>query len=128
MATLNARKLPIDPLYKIKTKQPTEPDQPPKCTFTSEKVEDTFQEYAKLELADEFKKSVCCTLEVGFDQKYTTWTLLYILKLIYSSAVNNKPAKYFEFPSGFSTRFQVERYAIPEVMFNPKYIRKAEVN
>lgn len=46
--------------------------------------------------------------------------------MILFSAVNNKPAKYYEFPSGYSTRFQTERYIIPELMFNPKLIRKAE--
>lgn len=71
LSAFQSRKIQIDPMYKIKSKQKVEPDQPPKFTMhTDIQVEQSFEEFARLEVADDFKKSLCCTLEIGYDQKY----------------------------------------------------------
>jgi hypothetical protein len=37
--------------------------------------------------------------------------------------MSQRPQKPFEFPDGYNNSFGAERYRVPEIMFNPNYIR-----
>lgn len=37
--------------------------------------------------------------------------------------MNQRPQKPFEFPDGYNNSFGAERYRVPEIMYNPRYIR-----
>lgn len=41
--------------------------------------------------------------------------------------MNQRPQKPFEFPDGYNNSFGAERYRVPEIMFNPRYIRLVSV-
>ena len=58
----------------------------------------------KLRLVEDFKESVCQVSEMAY--KATELAL--------------RPARYYEFPTGYNHGFLAERYRIPEVLFQPK--------
>lgn len=60
----------------------------------------------------EFKESVSQVSEVPYDEHL----------------MSQRPQKPFEFPDGYNNSFGAERYRVPEIMFNPNYIRLVKWN
>ncbi len=111
VALLEKRNVAMHPQYVVKRKEPVELDKPP--SFTPNTIADihpSFHRYAVHKMIHDFKQTVCNTLEVPLDL----------------NAINGRPAKPYEFPSGFNTFFRAERYYIPELMFNPRLSGSAE--
>ncbi|RCI01538.1 NuA4 histone acetyltransferase subunit [Rhizopus stolonifer] len=89
----------ITPRYKIAKKTPVELDQPPQIELRAcEGLRDSFDAYQTTRVINEYKETVCQVSDVTFDEG---------------------PKKLFEFPDGYQHQFGLERYKVPELLFQP---------
>ncbi|KAI9478357.1 MAG: actin family [Benjaminiella poitrasii] len=96
----------ITPRYKIakKRKQTLEADEQPDLELRDlEGLRDSFNEYQINRIINEYKETVCQVSEVTFDEVL----------------LSSRPKKSFGFPDGFNHSFGLERYRVPELLFDP---------
>ncbi|KAI8888074.1 Actin/actin-like protein [Backusella circina FSU 941] len=96
----------ITPQYKIAKREAVEMDEPPKIEERSFEgvTTDSFNEYQTTRVVNEYKESVCQISDVTFDE----------------GLLESKSKKTFEFSDGFSHAFGIERFKIPETLFQTK--------
>ncbi|KAI8143573.1 actin family [Fennellomyces sp. T-0311] len=98
--------LDVTPQYKISSKKPVESGQQPQVqTKNRPNTTQSFHDYQVSRVVHEFKESVCQVSEVTFDE----------------GIMGSRPQKPFEFPDGYNNMFGVERYKLPESLFQPQH-------
>ena len=98
---------PLVPQYRVLTRKLVEAGKPAEPTLKSfDTVTDSYNDYALMQLADEFKHCVCAVSETRYNE----------------NALAMRPQKSFEFPDGYNTNFGIERYRIPEILFQPQQL------
>ncbi|CAO3614921.1 unnamed protein product [Mucor hiemalis] len=96
----------ITPHYKILKKSKVEADQAPDLQLRElEGLKDSFNDYQTSRVINEYKETVCQVSEVTFDE----------------GLLSSRPKKSFEFPDGFNHAFGIERYKVPEHIFQPHF-------
>jgi actin-related protein len=96
----------VVPRYVVKSKQAVEANAPAHTTLHERPgTKDSYHRYMQMKVMDEFKESVCHVSETTYDP----------------DAVSHRQEKSFEFPDGFNRTFKDARYALPEVLFQPKH-------
>ncbi|KAI8988598.1 actin family [Mycotypha africana] len=102
--------------YKIAKKKPVEADQKPDITLRQfkedEQPTESFDDYQVQRILNEYKETVGQISDVTFDE----------------GLLSAKPVKSFEFPDGYNHSFGIERYKIPEMLFQPDILDKKEGN
>ncbi|TFK56071.1 actin-related protein Arp4p [Heliocybe sulcata] len=89
--------------------KPVEPGQPPKFTPREDRISqttDSWRVWAEGREVDEWVQSVAGVLDQGWNEQ----------------AVIQRPARQYEFPTGFNTYFGPERYSVGELYFNHSMI------
>ncbi|KAI9323890.1 actin family [Dichotomocladium elegans] len=96
--------------YQIANKWPVDSGAPSQVELRArENTHPSFHDYQVRRVVHEFKESVCQVSEVTFDE----------------GIMGSRPQKPFEFPDGYNNMFGVERYKVPEVLFQPQqFLRK----
>jgi actin-related protein len=111
------------PQYLVKSKSAVDPALPAQYVtheHRREQTTDAMHELCCMRLADEFKETVCQISEIPFNPSYA---FLNFLTFFYRNLLKKVP-KNFEFPNGYNNSFRLERFRIPEVLFDPRYILK----
>ncbi|KAI7906029.1 actin family [Cokeromyces recurvatus] len=96
----------ITPRYKIAKmkKQTLEAGEQPEFELRElEGLNDSFNEYQINRVINEYKETVCQVSEVQYDEVL----------------LSSRPKKSFGFPDGFNYSFGLERYKVPELLFDP---------
>ncbi|KAI8997231.1 actin family [Pilobolus umbonatus] len=94
----------ITPHYRIAKKTPVAVDEPPQIELRDlDGITNSFNDYQISRVLDEYKETICQVSEVTYDE----------------GLLSSRPKKLFEFPDGFSHSFGIEKYQIPEVLFQP---------
>ncbi|KAK4510650.1 uncharacterized protein ATC70_005082 [Mucor velutinosus] len=94
----------ITPHYKIAKKKAVEKDQQPDIELRPlEGITDSFNEYQINRVLNEFKETICQVADTGFEE----------------DALSSRSKKTFEFPDGFSHSFGLDRFKLPEMLFQP---------
>jgi actin-like protein 6A len=97
--------LQVTPQYKVASKKPVEAGQPADAQLRDVPgITQSYEDYQRSRVMHEFKESVCQVSEMTFDE----------------GIMGSRPQKPFEFPDGYNNMFGVERYKIPEVLFQPQ--------
>ena len=106
LAILEAKlKVNTTPQFKILRKKQVLPNQPAEVTLKKlNNLSKSFEHAAKIRLANDFKETVCALSNVSYNEG--------------NLAVS--PLESYEFPSGHNGNFGLDRFKIPEVLFNPK--------
>lgn len=101
-------KLDVTPLYKIASKKPVPAGAAPQLQLRKRpNTTQSFDDYQISRVIHEYKESVSQVSEFTYDE----------------NLLSQRPQKPFEFPDGYNNTFGAERYRVPEIMFNPRYIR-----
>ncbi|CEI88339.1 hypothetical protein RMCBS344292_02730 [Rhizopus microsporus] len=104
----NDLRMNITPLYKIAKKKPVGAGEQPQVELRERpNTTKSFEDYHISRIIHEYKESVSQVSEIPFDERLMA----------------QRPQRPFEFPDGYNTTFGVERYRVPEIMFNPHHIR-----
>ncbi|KAI9490446.1 actin family [Zychaea mexicana] len=94
----------VTPQYMITGKKPVDAGAQPQVQKKNRpNTTDSYNDHQVSRVAHEFKESVCQVSEVTFDE----------------GIMGSRPQKPFEFPDGYNNLFGVERYKIPESLFQP---------
>ncbi|KAI9327291.1 actin family [Obelidium mucronatum] len=94
----------VVPHYMVKKKVPVDPGQkPPADVVLQRNATKSFHDLATQRVLTEFKETVAEVSPGGYQQQY----------------LNQRPPKPFEFPDGYNNSFGLERFKLPEVLFNP---------
>ncbi|KAI8619291.1 actin family [Chytriomyces sp. MP71] len=108
-ALFDANQIQVAPHYMIRSKLPLDAGhRPPPETYLQQRPGTTrsFHDFATLRVLNEFKETVCQVSEYNF----------------HPASLQNRPPKPFEFPDGYNNSFGMERYRIPEILFQPAMI------
>lgn len=96
----------ITPHYRIAKKTKVEADQKPELQLRElEGLRDSFNDYQTSRVINEYKETICQVSEVTFDE----------------GLLSSRSKKSFEFPDGFNHAFGLERYKVPEHIFQPHF-------
>ncbi|CAG8511359.1 9057_t:CDS:2, partial [Scutellospora calospora] len=94
----------VEPHYKIAKKTPVGTDQPANVVFRDRpNTTESYHKFMQMRVIHEFKESVCQVFEASYNEL----------------VIAARPMKTFEFPDGFNTSFGVQRFDVPEILFNP---------
>ncbi|CAG8472502.1 4464_t:CDS:2 [Cetraspora pellucida] len=94
----------VVPHYLIAKKTVVEADQPANVVFRDRpNTTESYHKYMQMRVIHEFKESVCQVFESTYNEL----------------VIAARPMKSFEFPDGFNTSFGVQRFDVPEILFNP---------
>ncbi|KAI8644645.1 actin family [Parasitella parasitica] len=94
----------ITPHYRIAKKKLVEKDQPPEIELRQlEGITNTFNDYQSNRVLNEFKETICQISDTAFEEE----------------ALSSRSKKTFEFPDGFNHSFGIERFKLPEMLFQP---------
>ncbi|KAI8372732.1 actin family [Radiomyces spectabilis] len=95
----------VTPHYKIASKKHVDSGQAPEVQLRDRPgTTQSYHDYQVSRVIHEYKESVCQVSEVSFDE----------------GIVASRPQKPFEFPDGYNNSFGVERYRLPEILYQPK--------
>ncbi|KAI7862075.1 actin family [Spinellus fusiger] len=95
----------ITPHYKISNKRPVESGQPPQVDLRERPgTTESFDAYQTSRVVLEYKESVCQVSEMTYDE----------------GIIASRPQKPFEFPDGYNSSFGMERYKLPEILYQPQ--------
>ncbi|SAM04424.1 hypothetical protein [Absidia glauca] len=95
----------VVPAYQVASKKPVEAGQPANADLRTDLgVTDSFHDYQVARTILEYKESVCQVSEMTFDE----------------GIMASRPQKPFEFPDGYNNSFGVNRYRLPELLYQPK--------
>lgn len=94
----------MTPRFKIAKKKPVEVDQLPELELHAcEGLTESFEHYHTTKVMNEYKEAVCEISDVTFDE----------------GLLSSRPKKLFEFPDGYQHSFGIERFRVPELLFQP---------
>ncbi|KAJ1652168.1 NuA4 histone acetyltransferase subunit [Dispira simplex] len=96
---------PLVPRYQVASKKPVELGQPADAVLRNRP--DTHPSYhhrMQLQTLHEYKETVCQVSEFPYQE----------------DALAARPQKPFEFPDGFNVQVGIERYRLPEILFQPQ--------
>ncbi|KAI9013356.1 actin family [Phycomyces nitens] len=97
--------LQVTPQYKIANKRPVESGQPPQVELRDRpNTTESFNDYQTSRVILEYKESVCQVSEMAYDE----------------GIIASRPQKPFEFPDGYNNSFGMERYKLPEILYQPR--------
>ncbi|XP_025832342.1 actin-like protein 6B isoform X2 [Agrilus planipennis] len=110
---LEEKGIEIIPPYMVASKEITKPDEAPNWQKRSSlpKVTKSWHNYMIKEVMQDFQASVLQVSDNVYDEE----------------VVKSMPAIHYEFPNGFHKDFGVERFKIPEPLFNPTAGAKAGI-
>ncbi|KAJ8926897.1 hypothetical protein NQ314_020749 [Rhamnusium bicolor] len=110
---LTERGIELVPPSIVAYKELTKPDDPPiwKRRNIPPNLTDSWYNYMIKEVMQDFQASVLQVSDVSYDEE----------------VVKTMPANHYEFPNGFHRDFGVERFKIPEPLFNPTTGAKAGI-
>ncbi|KAI9255904.1 actin family [Helicostylum pulchrum] len=95
----------IVPHYRIAKKKQVESDQKPDIQLRElEGITDSFNDYQTTRVLNEYKENICQVSDVTFDE----------------DLLSSRSKRSFEFPDGFNHAFGLERYKVPETLFQPQ--------
>ncbi|KAJ3120850.1 1-phosphatidylinositol-3-phosphate 5-kinase [Physocladia obscura] len=101
---LESNKINVVPHYNVRTKLPVSAGQiPSPDILLNRKATQSFHNFAAQRVLDEFKETVLQVSEFNFNPGY----------------LQNRALKAFEFPDGYNNSFGMERFRLPEIVFNP---------
>ncbi|KAK0553642.1 NuA4 histone acetyltransferase subunit [Tilletia horrida] len=106
-ARLSHTAIDIIPPYLIKSKATVEPGQPPSYILREDRLKSShpsFRSYHDFRTLTDFKEAVVQVLDQA------PWNESFAL---------TRPTRAYEFPTGFSDNFGIERFRAPEVLFTP---------
>ncbi|EPB85937.1 hypothetical protein HMPREF1544_07269 [Mucor circinelloides 1006PhL] len=99
----------ITPHYKIAKKKAVEKDQQPDIELRQlEGITDSFNDYQINRVLNEFKETICQVADTEFEEE----------------VLSSRSKKTFEFPDGFSHSFGLDRFKLPEMLFQPNVYDK----
>ncbi|KAJ3289694.1 Actin-like 6A [Borealophlyctis nickersoniae] len=99
--------LSVVPQYLIASKTAVDAGQPAQCVLRDRpNTSSGYHQLAVQRVVNEFKETVCHVSEHGWNE----------------ATLAHRPKKSFEFPDGYNNSFGLERFKIPEVLFNPSLI------
>ncbi|ORY03885.1 Actin/actin-like protein [Basidiobolus meristosporus CBS 931.73] len=94
----------INPHYLINKKSPVEAGEPAQVELKNRpNTNPNYHYQMQMRAINEYKESVCQVFENIYDE----------------NTVGTRPLKSFEFPDGYNNQFGTERFALPEIMFQP---------
>ncbi|KAI7893256.1 actin family [Mucor mucedo] len=94
----------ITPHYKIAKKNPVTSDQQPDVQLRDlQGITESFNDYQTTKVVNEYKETICEVSDTTFDEEI----------------LGSRSKKSFEFPDGFNHAFGLERYKVPETLFQP---------
>lgn len=110
---LEERGIEIIPPYMVASKEITKADEPPiwRRRFAIPKMAESWHNFMVKEVMQDFQASVLQVSDSLYDEE----------------VVKTMPAIHYEFPNGFHKDFGVERFKIPEPLFNPTTGAKAGI-
>ncbi|KAK4871505.1 hypothetical protein RN001_015629 [Aquatica leii] len=110
---LEEKNIDVIPPYMVSSKEITKPDEPASWKIKNclPKVTDSWHNYMVKEVMQDFQASVLQVSDNLYDEEI----------------VKSMPAIHYEFPNGFHKDFGVERFKIPEPLFNPTTSAKASI-
>ncbi|KAJ3338327.1 Actin-like 6A [Gonapodya sp. JEL0774] len=95
----------MTPQYLVKRKAFVDPGkQPEPILHERSKTSNSFHRYHVLRTVNDWKETVCQVSEVPFQEEI----------------LSGRPSKSYEFPDGYNNAFGVDRFRIPEIVFDPK--------
>ena len=94
--------------FQVSSRKQVQLNTKPSYQFKDVPVSESFLEYSRFKMAQDFKESLCQVSEQPFN----------------ASDLSVKPLKFYEFPTGFNSSFSAERFKIPEIIFNPKLVNE----
>ncbi|KAI5702725.1 hypothetical protein M8J76_017301 [Diaphorina citri] len=102
---LQENNIDIIPPYMVGAKEAIKDKEPPKWTRKKNlpEVTQSWHNYSVKKVVQDFQQSVLQVSETPFDEK----------------SILNLPPSHYEFPNGYHQDFGVERYRIPEAVFDP---------
>ncbi|KAJ3040704.1 Actin-like 6A [Rhizophlyctis rosea] len=99
----------VVPQYLVKSKTAVDAGQPSQYVPRERpNTTDSFHRVAVQRVVNEFKETVCHLSEYAWNE----------------IQLKSRPMKSFEFPDGYNNAFGLERFKIPEVLFNPSFMVK----
>ncbi|KTW26481.1 hypothetical protein T552_02962 [Pneumocystis carinii B80] len=99
--------IPIVPHYMVKKKVPVDIEAPSRAELRKfSNICESFHVFQQDRVMQEFKESICQVFE----------------KSLSESIPSSRPAKAFEFPDGYNLLIDIDRYKVPEVLFNPSFL------
>ncbi|KAJ8950291.1 hypothetical protein NQ318_021147 [Aromia moschata] len=110
---LSERGIELVPPSLVANKELTKPDDPPvwKRRSIPSNLTESWYNFMIKEVMQDFQASVLQVSDVSYDEE----------------VVKTMPANHYEFPNGFHRDFGVERFKIPEPLFNPTTGAKAGI-
>ena len=94
----------ITPHYKIAKKKSVEKNHQPEIELRQlEGITDSFNDYQINRVLNEFKETICQVSDTAFEE----------------DVLSSRSKKTFEFPDGFSHSFGLDRFKLPEMLFQP---------
>ncbi|XP_057660322.1 actin-like protein 6B [Diorhabda carinulata] len=110
---LTERGIEIIPPSMVASKELTKPEEPPiwKKRIIPTKLTESWFNFMIKEVMQDFQASVLQVSDVSYDEEI----------------VKTMPANHYEFPNGYHRDFGVERFKIPEPLFNPTTGAKAGI-
>lgn len=110
---LEERGIEIIPPYMVASKELAKADDPPiwRRRFPLPKMADSWHNHMVKEVMQDFQASVLQVSDTLYDEE----------------VVKTMPAIHYEFPNGYHRDFGVERFKIPEPLFNPTTGAKAGI-
>ncbi|KAJ3415775.1 Actin-like 6A [Chytridiales sp. JEL 0842] len=103
-ATLKSLGVDIVPHYKVTRKTAVDAGSPSAAVLAEcPNTHPSFHAAGVERVLSEFKETICNVAEHGYSEPHLA----------------SRPAKAFEFPDGYNNSFGIERFRIPEIMFNP---------
>ncbi|KAG0245645.1 actin family [Mortierella sp. GBAus27b] len=105
-----ASNVDIVPQYLVAKKTPVDPGHKPVVTLRDRPATASFHRMMQMRAIHDYKESVCQVSEMTYNEPNIT----------------QRPQKPYELPDGYNLNFGVDRFKIPEIMFNPKdFMRNA---
>ncbi|KAJ3165810.1 Actin-like protein 6B [Irineochytrium annulatum] len=102
VAVLGSMGISITPQFVVAKKNPVDAGSAPNATLLKlDNTSPSFHRLAVHRVLSEFKEAVCQVSEQHYNEKYNLY------------------AKAFEFPDGYNNSFGIERFKIPEILFQP---------
>ncbi|KAG4302349.1 hypothetical protein PCANB_001326 [Pneumocystis canis] len=99
--------IPIIPHYMVKRKFPVDANASSRAELRKfSDIHNSFHVFQQNRVMQEFKESICQVFERSLSE----------------SIPSSRPPKTFEFPDGYNLLIDIDRYKIPEVLFNPSFL------
>ncbi|KAF9423041.1 Actin-like 6A, partial [Podila epigama] len=94
----------VVPQYLVAKKSPVEVGQKPIVKLRDRPATASYHKAMQMRVIHDYKESVCQVAETTYNEQN----------------ISGRPQKPYELPDGYNQNFGVDRFKIPEIMFNPK--------